>query len=65
MTTLSTHLCNWSISIFPIAYFILRTSVCITPSHAEIGLTPGIGVSNAQRLLDKYRDKHAVFNDDV
>ncbi|RDX50504.1 hypothetical protein OH76DRAFT_1349023 [Lentinus brumalis] len=23
------------------------------------------GVSNAKRLLDKYRDKHAVFNDDV
>ncbi|RPD82693.1 hypothetical protein L226DRAFT_528825 [Lentinus tigrinus ALCF2SS1-7] len=23
------------------------------------------GVSNAERLLDKYRDKHAVFNDDV
>lgn len=23
------------------------------------------GVNNAQRLLDIYRDKHAVFNDDV
>ena len=23
------------------------------------------GVSNAQRLLSIYRDKHAVFNDDV
>ena len=23
------------------------------------------GVGNAQRLLDLYRDKHAVFNDDV
>ncbi|KAI0778995.1 hypothetical protein BD413DRAFT_466623 [Trametes elegans] len=23
------------------------------------------GVANAKRLLDKYRDKHAVFNDDV
>ena len=23
------------------------------------------GVNNAQRLLDMYRDKHAVFNDDV
>ncbi|KZV62027.1 hypothetical protein PENSPDRAFT_658478 [Peniophora sp. CONT] len=23
------------------------------------------GVSNAQRILDKYRDKHAMFNDDV
>ena len=23
------------------------------------------GVSNAKRLLDKYRDQHAVFNDDV
>lgn len=23
------------------------------------------GVGNAKRLLDKYNDKHAVFNDDV
>ena len=23
------------------------------------------GVSNAQRLLDLYRDQHSVFNDDV
>lgn len=23
------------------------------------------GVSNAQRLLELYRDKHAVFNDDM
>ena len=23
------------------------------------------GVNNAQRLLDVYRDQHAVFNDDV